>query len=161
VSVVVRLPVPEPLVVLGIAHALVQHFEGTHAATNVVGMNEGSTRWIALGEKGMKRLIAPLGSDALVTPTPFVTDLAGGKVHLVNYGIKVETGATTENGNKTFVKQAVNAPTRIRLEALNRIVIVYVCYVNHKKRNTPLGNRSLCRAHIHPAVDLHGINRDN
>ena len=156
-----RLVTSEALVVLRVAHALVEHLEGTHATSHVVGVAEFRASGVPFPQEVMKCLGALLGGDALVDLAALVTNDSFGKVHLIYDSIEIEPGPATEDGNLAMVEETVNALARILLEALDRVVLVDVCDVNHEERGPPLLYGGLCGPHVHAPVHLHGINGDN
>jgi hypothetical protein len=158
---IVRHVALETPVVLSIAHAIVQHLKSANASPDVVGMYERCTIWVALGEKDVQRLGTLLCRNALVAQPTVISHLTRRKVHLVDNRIEIEARSPTKNRNSAALKKLIHAGAGIVLEALDRIVLVHVGHINHKKGHAPLGNRCLCCSHVHATIDLHGIDRDN
>ena len=65
-SLIVRSPLMQPLMVLGIAHAFIKHLERSDNTTNVVGMNQPSTARISILKKPIQPLWPKLDSKGLV-----------------------------------------------------------------------------------------------
>ena len=78
-GVVVRQALAQPLVVTGVGDPLVGHLQGTDDAPHVVGVDERGALGVALGEKRVQGLGAPLGGHPLVGRTGTPVLLAGGE----------------------------------------------------------------------------------
>ena len=124
-------------------------------------MDELRAPGVSLGEKRVEPLGAAFREQVLVGAASASADLASRKVHLVDDGIEVEPRATAQDRSAPLCKEAVRAGACVSLKALDGVTLGRVTDVNHQKRAVPLPRRGLCGAHVHAAIDLHGVDGDD
>ncbi len=68
---------------LCIGDTIIMHLERTNHTPHVMGMNNSSRFWIALGKQGMKSFLANTLGKLLIAHTAIVLKFTRGKVHLI------------------------------------------------------------------------------
>lgn len=150
----------EPLVLGGVGLAEVHELERPHDALEVVGMDELRAGGVEPPELVVERL-RPVLARELLPAGPALAGPPGGKVHLVDDGVEVEPRAATEDGRAALRDKPVDAAARVPLEEARGVVVPGVADVHHEERAAPLVGRGLGGPHVHAAVDLHGVDRDD
>ena len=68
---------------LCIGDTIIMHLERTNHTAHVMGMNNSSRFWIALGKQGMQFFLANTLGKLLIARTAIILKFTRGKVHLI------------------------------------------------------------------------------
>ena len=82
---------------LCIGDTIIMHLERTNHTAHVMGMNNSSRFWVALGKQGMQFFLAYALGKFLIPRATIVLKLARGKIHLIQGGLEIQACAPAKH----------------------------------------------------------------
>ena len=146
---------------LCIGDTIIMHLERTNHTAHVMGMNNSSRFWIALGKQGMQFFLANTLGKLLIARTAIVLKFTRGKVHLIKGSLEIQPRTSAKNRQATRTKETFNMRASVSLIKRSRICYTRLYNVDETQRRRTLIGRHLCGTDVHAAIDLHRIARQH
>ena len=93
---------------LCIGNTIIMHLERTNHTAHIMGMNNSSRFWVALGKQGMQLFLANTLGKLLIAHTTIVLKFTRGKVHLIEGGLEIQPRTSAKNRQATRTKETFN-----------------------------------------------------
>lgn len=85
---------------LRIGDAIIMHLKRANHTPHVMGMNNRSRFWIALGKQGMQLFLANTLEKLLIARTAIVLKFTRGKVHLIEGSLEIQPRTSAKTGRQ-------------------------------------------------------------